>query len=328
MPTLKKRLLDYVEVLTGERPDLEARPGASLPLFLRERYALYATRLFGKKALVAIQGEDWESGSPAEYAKHVELLQKNLNETTVLVIPAQPSYARNQIVRMGIPFIVPGSQTFIPNGMIDLRERFPQSGFNRRETLSPAAQCAVLYHILREPLTGLPLKAIAKKTQYSPMGVTKVKDELEAAEICESVRNGRSIALEFKATGRNLWDQVERQLTSPVKKTHWVQWGKPPQTALLAGMSALSRQTMIDDDRLPSYALPRAEFQKFLESGVLKGCLDAEQATARIEIWSYDPGLLGKPPTVDPLSLFLSLRDSGDERVQQQLEKLIEEVPW
>jgi hypothetical protein len=31
---------------------------------------------------------------------------------------------------------------------------------------------------------------------------------------------------------------------------------------------------------------------------------------------------------VDPLSLFLSLRDFPDERVQQQLESLIDQIPW
>jgi hypothetical protein len=31
---------------------------------------------------------------------------------------------------------------------------------------------------------------------------------------------------------------------------------------------------------------------------------------------------------VDPLSLYLSFSNSSDERVQQQLEQLIEEIKW
>jgi len=97
----------------------------------------------------------------------------------------------------------------------------------------------------------------------------------------------------------------------------------PTDPALLAGMSALSRRTMIADDRLPTYALPLAIFQDFLEKGACVDSRDAENATARMEIWSYNPHLLSKDPIVDPLSLYLSLRDSADERVQQQLEQLI-----
>ena len=97
---------------------------------------------------------------------------------------------------------------------------------------------------------------------------------------------------------------------------------------MLAGISALSLRTMIAADRLPSYALTLAGFQEAVEKGACTGCRDAESATARIEVWSYEPRLLGDEQMVDPLSLYLSLRDSPDERIQQQLEQLIEGVKW
>jgi len=61
---------------------------------------------------------------------------------------------------------------------------------------------------------------------------------------------------------------------------------------------------------------------------VCADCHDAENALVRIEIWSCNPHLLGDDRMVDPLSLYLSLRNSSDERVQQQLEQLIEEIKW
>jgi hypothetical protein len=328
MTKLKERLLNYLESLSGERPDLAAETGSALPLFLRERYAVFSTRLFGRKSLLAVEAEDREIASPGEYGRHEEALRMKLDGPVVLVLPILPSYARNRMVQMGIPFIVPGSQTFIPNSLIDLRERFPQPNSKRRETLSPAAQCTLLYHLLRRPLAGISLKHIAQKVHYSPMMMTKVKDELEAGEICKIVQSGRSMVLNFKAAGRALWEQVKPQLSSPVKKTRWVQWAKPAETALLTGMSALSLRTMIAADRLPTYAIPLTVFQDLLERGVCAGCHDAENATAKIEVWSYNPHLLGDGRMVDPLSLYLSLRNSSDERVQQQLEQLIEEVKW
>jgi DNA-binding MarR family transcriptional regulator len=328
MPALKERLLSYLETLSGERPDLTHKASSALPLFLRERYAIFSANLFGRKSLLALEKGDWEGGSPGEYRKHAEALQLKLGEPVVLVLPILPSHARNRMVHMGIHFIIPGSQTFIPNRLLDLRERFPQPNSKRRETLSPAAQCTVLYHLLREPLAGFSLKNIAQKVHYSPMMMTKVKDELEAAEICNIVRSGRSMVLVFNGHGRSLWDRVEPQLTSPVKKTRWVQWKKPGYPALLAGMSALSQRTLIADDRLPTYALPLPVFQDFLEKGVCAGRRDAESATAKIEVWSYNPHLLGDGRMVDPLSLYLSLRYSADERVQQQLKQLLLGVAW
>jgi len=178
------------------------------------------------------------------------------------------------------------------------------------------------------PLADKPLKEIAQKLHYSPMMITKVKDEFEAAEICQIVRNGRSTAFNFTATGRDLWKRVAPHLTSPVKKTRWVNWSKPAAPALLGGMSALSERTLIAAERLPTFALTLTAYQDLLERGTMVGCREAESATACIEIWSYDPHLLGDDRMVDPLSLYLSLRSNEDERVQQQLNRLIEEIKW
>jgi len=330
MSSLKEKLFNYWESLTGDRLDLAAKDASSLPLFLRERYTVFSTRLFGRASFLALETEGWENGSPAEYRKQAETLGGVLHEPVILVLPILPSYARNRMIQMGTPFIVPGSQTFIPNGLIDLRERFPQTKARGRETLSPAAQCTVLYQLVHKSLAGISLKQVAERVGYSPMMMTKVKDELEAAEACKIVRDGRSIVLDFPAASHALWKQVVPRLASPVKKSRWVRWDQPVPSALLAGMSALSRRSMINDDRLPTYALTHKAFNDSLEIGGCAGCRDAETASAKIEVWSYAPHSLcdGLPTTVDALSLYLSLRDSADERVQQQLEQLLEAFPW
>jgi hypothetical protein len=72
MTNFKERLLNYLETLSGERADLAAEAGSALPLFLRERNAIFSTRLFGRKSLLALEAKDWEIGSPGEYGKHKE----------------------------------------------------------------------------------------------------------------------------------------------------------------------------------------------------------------------------------------------------------------
>jgi hypothetical protein len=70
-----------------------------------------------------LENEDWDAGAPGEYEKLMETLRSQLGEPVVLVLSHLPSYARNRMVRMGIPFVVPDSQLFLPTAMIDLRER-------------------------------------------------------------------------------------------------------------------------------------------------------------------------------------------------------------
>ena len=102
MANLKERLLNHLGLLTGERPDLAVEAGSALPLFLRERYAVFSTRLFGRKSLLAVEAEGREIGSPGEYGKHEEALKLKLGEPVVLVLPILPSYARNRMVQMGL----------------------------------------------------------------------------------------------------------------------------------------------------------------------------------------------------------------------------------
>lgn len=318
-----------METLSGVSPHLHPLEVSRLPLFLRNRFSFYSVDLFGRPWCLAQEHESWDTGSPAEYEKQAAILRPLLSGPVAFVLSRLASNARNRMVQKGIPFIVPGTQTFLPGALVDLRERFPKPTGKARTSLSPTAQLTLLYHLEREPLTEIPLRSIAEKLHCSAMMLSKVKDELEEAGICEVERVGRSMVLKFPAKKRELWNLAQNQLTSPVKKTRWVRWTRDPgHPALLSGLSALSRRTMIVDDKLPTYAFGPKMLESYLEQGILIGCRDSDEATAKMEVWSYEPKLLGDNEAVDPLSLYLSLRYDPDERVQQQLEQLIEGVQW
>ncbi len=326
--TLQQRLAQHVAELVGEPPSWAMEKAAGLPLFLRERFQLCSAPLWGRRMLFAVEDDAWEPGAPGEYEKLAAALRSQLGEPAVLVLAQLPAYARNRLVRLGIPFVVPGSQFFLPTVMVDLRERFPPRKPGKGKRLTPTAQCLVLYHLQRASLEDLPLKGIAERIGYSPIMLTKVKDELEAAELALPSRQGRSITLHFPRHGRDLWEQAQPYLASPVKKTHWLRGDLPRHPALAAGLTALSQLTAISDDRLPTYALSAEGVQASLENGIFHGCNGPEEATLRMEAWSYDPLLLASGDRVDALSLQLSLRESPDERIQQQLAELIQHVAW
>ena len=53
-----------------------------------------------------------------------------------------------------------------------------------------------------------------------------------------------------------------------------------------------------------------------------------DDARFEIETWSYDPGVLATGETVDPLSLYLTVRNHADERVAQAADQLLEQFQW
>jgi hypothetical protein len=329
MKRMLPTLTAYLEKLSGAPIELESIEPAKLPLFLRERFALSHGTVFGREFIFAMDTQGEQDPSAATYANLTELLASYLGESVVLVLPALAPHIRQGLIRLERPFIVPGSQTFLPTAVIDLRERQPAPSLATAKALSPAAQCVLLYHIERETVHQWPLQKVAETVGYSPNMLVKVKRELEAAELSEPVRVGRTVSLRFRYGQRDLWEKALPWLASPVRATHWVRWNQPPPGLPLAGITALSRMTMMANDRLPVHAVSHIDHRAAIEHGTYAICTDRLEATARLEVWNYSPTLLTtRPDTVDTLSLYLSLRDDPNERVQDQLETLIQRFIW
>jgi len=327
--TLQAELVEYLVAIAGDRPWLEpvARERMSkLPIFLREKYQLFQADLFGRKAFLAIQNQIPSELSPTEYAQDAKTLGQQLSTDVVLVIANIPSYVRNRLVQRHVPFIVPGTQMFLPMLMIDLREQYPTRGRRSKDLLSPVAQVVVIYHLVRGPLTDLPLGQIAQQLHYSAMAISKAQEELQQTGICEVERSGKALFLRFTGNRSDIWRNAERSLSTPVKRTQWVRWGPgSQQTALKSGLTALSAYTMLADESIPTYAMRDRHIVEALRQGELIGCRSPEDAEARMESWTYDPALLSNDGhTADPCSLYLSLRASADERVQKELGRLMD----
>ncbi len=325
----EQALLDYVELITGARPRVDGPPPntSTIPLFLREHYEFVEIEIFGRKVSLAFEKNQPRQFSTGEYARNAAALKDRLGKDIVLVIPKLPSYVRNRLVREGVPFIVPGAQMFLPTLMIDLRERFSKAKTRLMENLSPVSQLVVIYHILREPEANIPLAVLGNTLQYSPQAISHAQQELQTAKLCEVRRVGRKAFLDFGLQSKALWKRAEPLMTSPVRRAQWVRWGLPRARAVVAGTTALSRMSMLADDGIATYAMRDRALGAELEEGGVLGCGGPEEADARMESWKYDPWVLAENGVADPCSLYLSLRESGDERVQKEIELLVDRLP-
>jgi len=205
----------------------------------------------------------------------------------------------------------------------------------REGALGNVAQLVVLAHLERQRMDAMSLADAANLLGYSPMMLTKAKDELVAAGLCTAGlctvrREGRSLRIAFEVEGRALWEKASPRLSSPVVRTHLVclpALELPPEVPVgfvRAGLSALSDLTDLADDAVVTYATGKAA-----TVGRSLRRVDLEDdANALLEVWRYDPELLSTDGRVDALSLYLSLRDSPDERVQRSLDELLGTLRW
>lgn len=312
-------------VMTQPVPEAVVSP---LPLYLRAFYDFRDSNLFGRNLRWALQKSEKLTLDAQEYIQHVGKLRSAYAGEVVLVVPRMTAPLRRRLVQKGIPFVVPGRQMFLPHLLIDLRERFDRERNDAGQPLSAVAHVVVLRHLLGRPVTGLSLRELAASIRYSAMAMSYMRDELETHGLCRSQRQGRSAGIAFVEEGAALWNRVHPLLRSPVKARHWARWNSTAAWPLFAGLTALARVSLVTDDVLPTCAMKDSDYRHRLERGEILRCDGPEEAQLCIESWRYDPRLLSDGPAVDPLSLYLSLRDTGDERVAKAAKALVEEQSW
>ena len=322
----------YLEAVSGG-PVSPVRRLASvekkLSLALRGRYRLESVRLFDHELVLAVESSSLESATPAAYAAHVAAIAPSAQAPVVLVLPGITSTTRARLVAARVPFIVPGNQLFLPMLLVDLRERMTRTVVTRDVPLGSVAQLVLLAHLQGQRMDVLSLADAANRLGYSPMMLTKAKDELVAAGLCTVRAEGRALRLSFAAEGRALWEKAFSRLSTPVLRTQLVRFpaaAQAPAGFVRAGVSALSDLASLADDALVTYASSKAVAAA--EGSRLQRVDLEEEASARLELWRHAPGLLTADGRVDALSLYLSLRDNPDERVQGALSDLLESLRW
>lgn len=303
-----------------------------LPLYLRNAYLIMQGDLVGKRTLWLFARDEL---TPATVDKHMSALGEWWRDALVVVFGRVPSYVRQRLIERGIPFVVPGAQLYLPGHGVDFKSRVRQPA-EVRDHLRPSAQAMLLYLLLHPGDQGGARSAtdLAPILGQSLMTASRAVAELEAHGLIRTRRAGRVKEIGLSTDPSEVWDAAQGLVRSPVTKRYTLLDGVPPlpELRLLAGLSALSQQTMLAEPRTPTFAIGRATARNLDLAGLTVAedwpAMADEAGTATIEVWSYDPAPLSDGDVVDPLSLSLSLRDDPDERVQGALARLVERLSW
>ncbi len=300
--------------------------GSGLPQYLRERYRFFRMDVLGTEyVLMADTGE--EEQTPAIIGKHLDQVRSRHHVDLLYVRHAVTSYNRKRLIEQKVPFIVPGNQMYLPMLGIDLREHLKRLR-EKKLVFSPSTQALILHALWREETGTVTPAEIAHRLGYSAMTMTRAFDELETAGIGRHSVLGKERHLRFAETGRPLWEKVLSYLNTPVRKRLYVASSMQTGKGCLAGQSALARYTMLAEPRISVFAFSADEWKVRLQQDKIFQLRLPEPGGFEIELWKYAPAQFAHEGKVDRLSLYLSLSDSTDERVQSALEALLEGMEW
>lgn len=323
---LTRRFEAYLQESLRLDPKVLKWPGEkTLPLFLREFYAFFQTRLLGADTLLMIPKGELES-TPATLSKHILKVSEKWSHDVVFVNGAVSSLNRKRMIEQKISFVIPGNQLYLPLMGMDLREHYRRLQTLKAE-FSPSTQVFVLealYHPRREADTPT---ASAKRLGYSTMTMTRAFDELEQAGLGEHRVKGKERMLSFTQKPMVLWEAALPFLKKPVNKFRYTTSKLPTGIGFVSGLSALAEYSNLAPPETEAIAVDAESFRLILETAILESH-DPGLGSKCIELWSYPPNRFGKKGIADPLSVYLSLKHDQDERVQQALKELLQGMKW
>lgn len=325
--TLPQKTVGYLnQVLGGESVRVAPRgKTAQLPYFLQDTYEVLPCELLGQPiTLACLKGR--QPLAPQQMDQHAKRLRELLHAPVIFALPEIAPGERKQLIAHGVAFVVPNRQLFAPQiGMI-LTERFGAEPRREQELASPATQALLVWFLNHHPVTETwhPFQEAAA-LGYAGMTATRAIRELLQFNLFELEVRGRAKYLKLNGTRRELWEKAKPHLRTPVLRTMWTYDQRILQVTGVrwAGESALARQTMVNEPQQQVLAMTAEAAQRAKQAGIFFEPREIADGIA-VQVWRYEPGMQAKERAVDPLSLWLSLRDNRDDRIQMALDEIEE----
>jgi len=290
-----------------------------LPLYMRQMYNLKTIRLYEREILF-LEQKDKERLTVEQYRKHIQIIENAFNKPVVLVLEQIEAYKRNRLIEKQIAFIIPAKQMFIPQLLIDLRE-FRHTAQKKKEKIQPAAQCLLLFHLLKENVEDMNFKTIAEKLNYTPMTITRAVNELTEKALCR-IEGRKDKKIVFERDKKAVWERALPYLQNPVKRTIYIEEYIDNNLIFESGYTALSSFTNMAAEPTKCFAISKTDYM-YLKKHKQITITNKMEGRICLEIWKYAPGILAEKRLVDPLSLYLIFKETKDERVEMEIEKMV-----
>ena len=296
----------------------------ALPVFLRNNYNFYEmTVLETRCTLIEVIGE---TPGLNYLKKHIEQIREITQGPIVLLSKELSSYRRKTLIKNKIPFVIEDGQMYLPFISLDLKKAKEEVA-NEVKFFSASAQAVFLYFLYHKDQVVNTTK-LAEKMKFTEMTASRALNELFRVKLINYEMGGKTgRSKEYRRIpDPDYFLNGQQYLKSPVKKV--VHSKHKPPHAMIAGFDALADLSWINPPSHSIIAMDKKKLNDGLKNMVYNKNEIKDSQFVEIELWEYDPFLISDKPHVDRLSLYLSLKDVSDERVEQALEEIMRGESW
>jgi len=295
--------------------------GINADVFLRFPFNVME---FNNQSLCVIQTKNKQDNLTPLKFKQITIQVENVVAMPVVVIlDSLTYYERVRLINQGVYFIISDKYAFLPSLIVNVqakkKDRSPAK-------LTPVAQYVLLYYLLiEEPKEAYTIKDLEQILPYNYLALARAVANLEACKLCSTeIKNNTGIKyIQFGEDKRELWTKAQSYLSSPIKKVLYFD-AIPEGHFSISGVNALSQYSHLNSEQYET----RAIWEKLFT--LPENQFNEVEGLSKIEIWKYPTTMLFSPNynVVDKLSLYLSMKDEPDARIEKELEIMIEEMKW
>ena len=289
-----------------------------LPNFIATRYRLQRVSMNGQGVIFLYPKTELEQVEVLK--KQIARIQRNENLPVVLVLNELSFRQKEYLIREKIPFIVEGRQIYLPFMALYLQERCNAEKKPREEML-PSAQMLLL-HFIYGGAQELSTSQAAKDLELTPTSISRASRQLEEMGLLHIRKVGVQRIMQSEDSPKTLFQKAGDKLLNPIKRTVYIPKELVGTELLESGYSALAEYSMLNTPNVRCYAAERISQWKDVMTNSLQNSL----VQVAVEMWRYNPRKLSARNVVDELSLALALRKDADERVEEAVEEMLNEL--
>ena len=297
-------------------PSLIARGRAlhlkNLPALYRELYDFEELNI-NKRPFLLINVKDKTLG-PKDFKKHSKKLNESIDYPQIWFLKVLHPHKISRMIENELNFIVEDKQVHLPT--LNYSIKVETEKVKVIKNLSGLSVNLLVREILKSDLSGRSKVEMAELFKTSKMTMGRAIEPLLINDLCEEIKVGVSKKIQFKPRSE-LWQYLQKKINSPIKEVVFLD--HIPKNIPYSGTFALSKQTMLAEDEIPSFAIEKKEFNH--KSKTSKFVLE-DDANSRIELWDRPPTLL-EHSCINAIDTYLILKETTDERVQIELEQLL-----
>ncbi|MBQ9415715.1 MAG: hypothetical protein IJU20_02605 [Clostridia bacterium] len=312
----------YIERILGAEVEAQPFRPDRIPEYIRKSYRYAKYRIMGVDCLFV---EPLEFNLPAYKEEHKVLSKWSDGMQVVLLCDRITPYQRQILLELKLPFAVRDSQLYLPFLGTYLQERYANLP-KEPEAFTPLTQLLYLYAVYN-PGQELNIMQCSALFHCSAMSMSRSFRELAATKLFEIESHGRQKILKTAKTRRELLLEAENYFIAPQESEIFLRRGAPTKEFMRSGYAALAEKCGLSQkvgDVV--YAISKEQKKALMQAGPEGYVIDEErfqnEGGIRVQVWAYDPTVLGTDGLVDDLSLLLSLGSVEDEQIQVYLNRL------